>query len=90
MSKPTYDRYGRMHYHPDFHPNHKKSWTTKDQQYLIDWYEKIGPDQVSLDLGRTIHVVQQKACMLRKRGLMPKPVKASKHKRTRFDLDDNE
>jgi len=22
----TYDTYGRMQYHPDFHPNHGKPW----------------------------------------------------------------
>lgn len=89
MDKPTYDNYGRMKYHPEFHPNHKTNWTTKDQKYLIDWYEKIGPDQVSLDLGRTIHVVMTKAYQLRRKGLMPKPLKQKKHKRTRFDQDEN-
>lgn len=87
MIEVTYDRYGRMNYHPDFHPNHGKQFTNKDIKYLIEWYEKIGPDQVSLDLGRTIHTVQQKAYTLRKRGLMAKPIKRITHKRTRFDLE---
>ncbi len=32
----TYDAYGRMQYHPDFHPNHGKPWKTTEQKYLID------------------------------------------------------
>lgn len=68
----TYDRYGRMKYHPDFHPNHKLPWSLEDQKYLIDMYEKIGPDQVALTLGRTIGVVMTRAYELRKKGLMPK------------------
>lgn len=68
----TYDRHGRMNYHPDFHFNHKKPWSTQDQQFLIEMYERIGPDQVALSLGRTIHVVMTRAYELRKKGLMPK------------------
>lgn len=82
---PTYDRYGRMQYNPDYHPNQGSPWTTKDQQYLIDWYAKLGPDQVSLDLGRTIHTVMQRACKLRKQGLMRKPEKTIYHSRLRLD-----
>ncbi len=68
----TYDRYGRMNYHPDFHFNHKKFWSTQDQKFLIEMYERIGPDQVALSLGRTINVVMTRARRLRKKGLMPK------------------
>ncbi|AMO55665.1 hypothetical protein GZ77_08955 [Endozoicomonas montiporae] len=68
----TYDKHGRMNYHPDFHFNQKKPWTTTDEKFLIDMYERIGPDQVSLYLGRTIHTVMTRAYQLRKNGLMPK------------------
>lgn len=66
----TYDKYGRMQYHPDIHFNQKKAWTTTDEKYLIDMYEKIGPDKVSLALGRTIHTVMTRAYQLRKNGTM--------------------
>lgn len=73
MTMPvTYDRYGRMNYHPDFHAKNKKPWTISDQKYLIENYEKIGPDSMSFTLERTIHTVMQRACELRKKGLMPK------------------
>ncbi len=68
----AYDRYGRMRYHPDFHPNQSKPWLIKDQGFLIDYYEKLGPDEISLVLGRTIHSIMMRACELRKKGDMPK------------------
>lgn len=68
----TFDKHGRMQYHPDFHPNHGKSWLAKDEQYLIEMYEKIGPDQCALNLGRTLTVVSGRASRLRKQGIMPK------------------
>lgn len=67
----TYDQHGRMRYHPDFHPNHCKPWTTQDQKYLIEMYEKIGPDQCALNLGRTLTCIAGRVCKLRKQGLMP-------------------
>lgn len=83
-AQPTYDAYGRMNYHPDFHPNQGTPWTTTDQQYLIEFYEKLGPEQVSLELGRTIHTVMTRACKLRKRGDMPKPATKTYHRRMRM------
>jgi len=80
---PTYDRYGRMNYHPEYHPNQGRPWTTRDQKYLIEYYEKLGPEQVSLALGRTIHTVMQRACELRKTGAMRRPTNRTCHPRTR-------
>ena len=68
----TYDKYGRMQYLPDFHPNQGKTWLNKDQRFLIEYYEKLGPDEISLVLGRTIHSIMMRACELRKKGNMPK------------------
>lgn len=77
----TYDKYGRMQYHPDFHANHKKPWTTSDQKFLIENYEKIGPEETSLALERTIHTVMTKAAKLRKQGLMPPRTSQKSHPR---------
>lgn len=79
----TYDKYGRMNYHPELHGNQGKPWTTSDQQFLIDNYESMGPEQVSFALERTIHTVMTRAYELRKRGIMPKPVKQKHHRRMR-------
>ena len=70
-----FDAMGCMVYHPDYHPNQGRDWTTVDQRFLIDNYERVGPEEVSLALGRTIHAVMNRACMLRKQGLMAKPKK---------------
>ncbi len=77
----TYDAYGRMQYHPDFHPNHGKAWKTTEQSYLIERYELDGPEQVSFALGRTIHTVMEKAYVLRKSGVMPKATQVTHHRR---------
>lgn len=79
----TYDRYGRMNYHPEFHGKQKMPWTTADQKFLIESYEALGPEQVSLTLERTIHTVMNRAYELRKSGLMPKPPKRTNSKRMR-------
>lgn len=79
----SYDKLGRMRYHPDFHPNQGKTWLLKDQQFLIEYYEKLGPDEISLVLGRTIHSVMMRASDLRKKGLMPKRTITKNFKRTR-------
>ncbi|KFA99514.1 hypothetical protein [Vibrio sp. ER1A] len=79
----TYDRYGRMQYHPDYHPNHGKSWKQHDQTYLIERYDLDGPEQVSFALGRTIHTIMTRAYELRKAGLMPKPATQIHHRRLR-------
>ncbi len=79
-----YDAAGRMRYHPDFHAAHKKPWTNKDEQFLIENYLSLGPEAVALALERTIATVMGRACSLRKAGKMPprKP-KDLRHKRAR-------
>lgn len=83
MQTPVqFDRQGRMQYHPDFHPNHQTPWKYSDEKYLIENYALDGPEAVSLALGRTIHVVMQRACQLRKEGKMARHVPGAKiHKR---------
>ena len=85
MSPPIkYDRYGRMAYHPDYHPNHKKPFKTSEQKYLIENYAIHGPETVALALGRTIGGVMTRANALRKAGQMPKYNQATaRHKRVR-------
>ena len=82
----TYDRYGRMRYHPEFHAKQTLPWTTIDERFLIENYEQIGPEEVSLALERTIQTVMTRAYELRKRGLMPKPKRKVVHRRTSFGL----
>jgi hypothetical protein len=84
MNEPQYDSYGRMRYHPDYHPNHKKPWMTGDEKFLIENYVSMGPEATSLALGRTIHVTMTRVYILRKAGKMPKRQKGlPKHRRVR-------
>lgn len=84
----TYDRHGRMQYHPDYHPNHKKDWMASDEQYLIENYAGLGPETIAAALGRTIGVIMTRAYTLRKEGKMPKHLfktgRQKKFKRARF------
>jgi hypothetical protein len=79
----TYDPYGRMNYHPEFHGKQKMPWSTTDQKFLIENYAALGPEQISLTLERTIHTVMTRAYELRKKGLMLKPSKRTNSKRLR-------
>ena len=72
----TYDTYGRMKFHSDYHGREKTPWTTSDEKFLIENYAKIGPEQVSFALERTIHTIMTRAYELRKSGRMDKPIKA--------------
>lgn len=59
-----YDRYGRMKYCPELHPNHGKKWSEEDLEYMRDYYSKIGPEEMSLALGRPMTAVLQKASIM--------------------------
>lgn len=72
-----YNEYGRMQYHPDYHGNNGLPWSGVDERYLIDNYLKLGPEEVSLALERTIDSVMRKMYKLRKLGLVD-----AGHKRT--------
>ena len=77
----TFDRYGRMNYHPAYHGKQGTPWSTQDQKFLVDNYETFGPEKISLALERTIHTVMTRAYELRKKGVMPKPKKKVVHRR---------
>lgn len=79
----TYDSYGRMNFHPEFHGKQKTPWSTTDQKFLIENYAALGPEQISLTLERTIHTVMTRAYELRKSGQMAKPAKRTYNKRIR-------
>lgn len=76
-----YDRFGRMLYNPEFHTNTRKQWSKSDLDYLVDWYDKIGPEEMSFALERTMASVMQKVNSLRKQGIMPSSIKHIVHKR---------
>lgn len=61
----TYDNFGRMKYCPELHPNKGKAWSEDELDYLVNWYSIIGPEEMSLALGRTITSVITMAVRLK-------------------------
>lgn len=79
-----YDNLGRLRYHPEYHAKHKQPWSNRDEKYLIDNYEKDGPEAVAMALERTIGVVMTRAYELRKKGKMHKRTSKVTHRRSRY------
>lgn len=52
----------------------------EDLDYLINWYDIIGPEEMALAIDRTEGYVIDKVWRLRKKGIM-KPSKANKSSR---------
>lgn len=69
MGEVQYDRWGRMQYHPEFHPNQGKRYTVKELAYLCKYYIPGNVKTLALDLGRTEHSVRQYVNELRRKGL---------------------
>jgi hypothetical protein len=62
----TFDKLGRMRYHPDFHPNHGKPYTTDELIYICKFYEVDGPRLISFAIGKTELTIMNTVCELRK------------------------
>jgi hypothetical protein len=61
-----YDNCGRLKYNSILHPNQGMPWSTEDKEYLIEWLDKIGLEEMSLALGRTESTISEKARILKK------------------------
>lgn len=79
MSPIEYDKCGRMKFNPELHQNNGKPWSQEDLNYLIDWYEKIGLEEMSLAVGRSEVTVAAKVGYLRKKGIMKKGPRSKKY-----------
>lgn len=67
-----YDAQGRMKYHPDYHPNHNKSYTTKELAYICKHYGFGKVKGIALALGRTETTIRQLVNVMRKNGTFEK------------------
>lgn len=67
-----FDKCGRLKYNPGLHTNQFKPWDNEELEYLINWYSKIGLEEMSLALGRSEGTIATKVNLLRKEGLMSK------------------
>ena len=70
--KVKYDSSGRMLYHPFYHPNHGKSFSESDKEYLCKYYHCDPVEIMALALGRTESTVREQARKLRNTGLFDK------------------
>lgn len=75
-----FDQSGRIKYNPGLHHNQSRPWDNKEIVYLMEWYSKIGIEEMSLALGRSEGTIGAKVADLRQAGLMDyrKPPAASK------------
>lgn len=64
----TFDEYGRMEYHPDFHPNHKKPVTLEEKIYIAKYMNIDGARTVGFALGRTEKSIAQIKSLLIRTG----------------------
>ena len=87
MTPVKFNKLGRMLYHPDFHQRQHQHWTTHEQKFLLENYELLGPEEVSLTLERTIQSVMMRMTFLRKKGIAkPLQNRPKYHKRTMREL----
>lgn len=74
-----FDRYGRMQYHPDFHPNHGVKMTEEELEYLCKFCEVDDWRTMAFALGRTEHTLRTKVNDLKKDGRFEYYKNLSKH-----------
>lgn len=87
MSVVEYDAFGRMKYNPEYHFNQGALWSTEDKEYLANWLDKIGLEEMSLALGRTETTISEKARILRKQGKMKEDTKSRNPRLLRAELE---
>lgn len=75
----TYDKQGRMNYHPEFHFNHGKPFEPVELEYLCKFYESDGAADISFALGRTESTLRSKVNSLKKNGLFEYYKNCNKH-----------
>lgn len=89
MSVVEYDNFGRMKYNPEYHFNQGSPWSIEDKEYLIEWLDKIGLEEMSFALGRTESTISEKARVLRKQGKMKPDTKSRNPRLLRLELNKN-
>lgn len=75
-----YDNQGRLMYDPEIHFSQGKRWSLSEQQYLIDWYDIIGPEEMSYALGRTEYSIVAYAAKLKREGLLKSKYRPGQNK----------
>lgn len=76
-----YTRNGRMKYNPEYFGNSHQPWIQDELDYLINWYDTIGSEELAFALERTQNSIMAMVRELRKDGTMIKPEKIKYRKR---------
>lgn len=75
----SYDKFGRMQYHPDFHFAHGKAFTQSDLEYICKFYEIDHARTIAFAIGKTEHTIRTKVSQLQKEGLYERYKNLNKH-----------
>ncbi|WP_238600709.1 DNA-entry nuclease [Metasolibacillus meyeri] len=75
----TYDKQGRMNYHPEYHFAHGKPFEEKELEYLCKFYESDGAANISFALGRTESTLREKVRALKINDLFEHYKNLNKH-----------
>lgn len=75
----TFDKHGRMQYHPDFHFSHGKPFSESELEYICKFYEVDHARTLSFAIGRTEHTIRSKVDYLRKKNLFNHYKNLNKH-----------
>ena len=75
----SYDRHGRMQYHPEFHFSHGKSFTESDLEYICKFYDFDNTRNLAFAIGKTEHAIRTKVAELRTNGLFDYYKNLNKH-----------
>jgi hypothetical protein len=65
----TFDKLGRMEYHPEFHPNHGKPFTLDEIIYICKFHGIDEVRTISYAVGKTEHAIATLISRLRREGL---------------------
>ncbi|MEG0259890.1 MAG: DNA-entry nuclease [Lysinibacillus sp.] len=75
----SYDNYGRMLYHPEFHFAHGKTFSESDLEYICKFYEVDHTRNIAFAIGKTEHTIRTKVSKLQKEGLFNYYKNLNKH-----------
>lgn len=64
----TYDKHGRMLYHPEFHFSHGTHFTESDLEYICKFSEVDHARHLAFAIGKTEHTIRTKISNLKRSG----------------------
>lgn len=75
----TYDKLGRMQYHPEFHFSHGEPYSESDLEYICKFYDFDHARALAFAIGKMEHSIRVKVDFLKKRGMFRHYKNLNKH-----------